>query len=250
MTPPREPIFNAPAVIVATTLLMVAIHVVRAFLPESVDQQVLLYFAFIPLRYDPSVLAEGAVPGGLAADVWSFVTYAFLHADSTHLTVNMLWHLVFGSAVAWRFGTVRFLLFFLITAAAGAVAHLIAYSGEMVPMIGASAAISGATAAGIRFVFQMGGPLGMFRVQGRAAFRVPAISLVDAFKDRRVVLFLVVWAGLNLLWGAGVGAFGGGQTIAWQAHVGGFLAGLLLFPLFDPVPREPDTKLPPKAFRH
>ena len=58
--------------------------------------------------------------------------------------------------------------------------------------------------------------------------------------DRRVVSFLVVWFGLNLLTGlAGAGLGLGDATIAWQAHIGGFLAGLLLFPLFDARHRGP-----------
>ncbi|HMN88148.1 MAG TPA: rhomboid family intramembrane serine protease, partial [Bauldia sp.] len=55
---------------------------------------------------------------------------------------------------------------------------------------------------------------------------------------RRVAIFLLVWFGLNLVFGllpAGGGLASG--AVAWEAHVGGFIAGLLLFPLFDPVPR-------------
>lgn len=56
-------------------------------------------------------------------------------------------------------------------------------------------------------------------------------------RDRRVIGFVAVWFVINLAFGLGapVGAETG--TIAWQAHIGGFLAGLLLFPLFDPVAR-------------
>jgi len=57
-------------------------------------------------------------------------------------------------------------------------------------------------------------------------------------RDRRVVIFLVVWFGLNFLFGLGsLSITGAEQSVAWQAHIGGFAAGLLLFGLFDPVPR-------------
>jgi membrane associated rhomboid family serine protease len=59
-------------------------------------------------------------------------------------------------------------------------------------------------------------------------------------RDVRVLAFLVVWFGVNLLFGVGTISMPGvEQSIAWQAHIGGFLAGLLLFPLFDPVPTAP-----------
>jgi len=125
----------------------------------------------------------------------------------------------------------------LVTAAIGAFAHLVSFFGEAVPMIGASAAISGAMAAAMRFVFQMNGPLARWRERSSDAYSVPAASLAATLRDPRFLLFLAVWLGLNLLFGLGTISFGteAGQAIAWQAHVGGFFAGLLLFDAFDPV---------------
>jgi membrane associated rhomboid family serine protease len=71
------------------------------------------------------------------------------------------------------------------------------------------------------------------------AYRVPAMPLLSTFRDARFLLFFAVWMGLNALFGLGAVSFGSqpGQIIAWQAHIGGFLAGLFLFSAFDPVPR-------------
>ena len=69
----------------------------------------LLTFAFIPSRYDTSVVLGGVLPGGFGAQLWTFVTYALIHADWTHYGVNAVWLLPFGSAVARRFGALRFL---------------------------------------------------------------------------------------------------------------------------------------------
>ncbi len=105
-------------------------------------------------------------------------------------------------------------------------------------MIGASAAISGAMAAALRFVFQQGGPLGLLRGGSNdEAYRVPAASLAATFRDPRFLMFLATWIGLNALIGLGSVSIGeaAGQQIAWQAHIGGFLAGLVLFNAFDPV---------------
>lgn len=229
----REPIFNVPGVLVATLAALILIHAVRSLLSQDADIEVLLLFAFIPARYDSNILANAAWPGGVGADIWTFVTYSLLHADWMHLMFNSVWLLAFGTPLARRFGTVRFLAFFAVTAAAGALAHLATHFGQMVPMVGASGAISGAMSGAMRFAFQRGGPL---TFGGSHSYRVPALSLADSFRDPRVLAFLAVWFGLNLLFGLGsVSLTGNDQPVAWQAHVGGFLAGLLLFSWFDPV---------------
>ena len=151
--------------------------------------------------------------------------------------MNLVWLLPFGSAVARRFGSARFLAFFAVTAAAGALTHLLTHDGEMQPMIGSSAAVSGFMAGAIRFAFGPGGPLAMFRSEDAGAYKVPAPPLTVALRDRRIMVFLVAWFGLNLLVGTGVVPVPGvDESIAWQAHIGGFIAGMVLFPLFDPVP--------------
>jgi len=236
----REPIFNVPAVVIATVVVLVLVHALRMLvLTDEQDLQFLLTFAFIPARYGSNIAAT-ALPGGFAADLWTFFTYAFLHADLMHLGLNLAWLLPFATALARRFGAWRYVLFMLVMSAAGAFAHLVSHWGALVPMIGASAAVSGAMAAAMRFVFQQGGPLATFRMGADAAYRVPAVPLGATLRDPRFLLFLAVWLGLNALFGLGTVSFGteAGQDIAWQAHVGGFFAGLFLFSAFDPaVPR-------------
>ena len=231
---------NVPGVVSATLVVLGLIHVMREWiLAPRQDMTFLEWFAFIPARYDPVFVAQG-VPGGLGAQIWTFVTYALIHGDWVHLGVNAVWLLAFGSAVARRLGPLRFLVFFAVTAAAGAALHLATHDGEPVPMVGASAAISGFMAAAIRFVFQGGGPLGLLPRHEAHAYHVPAAPLRAAFSDPRILAFLAVWFGLNILFGLGsLSLAGEDQSVAWQAHIGGFLAGLLLFPLFDPVPRHP-----------
>ena len=234
---PREPILTIPFAMTAVIVVMAAIHGLRALLPLATDQEVIWTFGFVPARYDASVLA-GKFPGGVGAEVWTFLTYAFLHADITHIAFNMLWMLPFGSAVARRFGTTRFFAFFAVTAIAGAVAHLVTHQHEVAPMIGASAAVSGMMAAAIRFAFQHGSFLSFRRGDAEVAARVPALSLIKSLQNSRVLGFLAVWFGLNIITGLGAIAIGASaQSIAWQAHIGGFVAGLVLFSLFDPVPR-------------
>jgi membrane associated rhomboid family serine protease len=239
---PSEPIFNVPLVVIATVAVLVLVHVFRIFaLSDAQDTQFLLTFAFIPVRYATTPLDGGPLPGGFGADLWTFFSYAFLHADLLHIGLNLAWLLPFGTAIARRFGAWRYVLFMLVTAAAGALAHLVSHPGQMVPMIGASAAISGAMAAAMRFIFQDRGPIEMWRegIGDGDAYRVPAAPLATTCRDPRFLLFLGAWMGLNLLIGLGTVSLGEqGQQIAWQAHIGGFLAGLFLFSAFDPaVPR-------------
>jgi membrane associated rhomboid family serine protease len=237
-----EPIFNMPPAVIATVVVLVGIHLFRLFaLTDAQDTQLLLTFAFIPARYGLAGALGAPFPGGFGADLWTFFSYAFLHADLLHIGLNLAWLIPFGTALARRLGAWRYGLFMLVTAAAGALAQLVSVPGTMEPMIGASAAISGAMAAALRFIFQRRGPVDTWRdgVGKGEAYQVPAMPLLTTFRDPRFLLFLVAWMGLNALFGLGAVSFGTepGQAIAWQAHIGGFLAGLFLFSAFDPVPR-------------
>ncbi len=240
----REPLFNIPPVIITLLVVLALIHAVRTLLlSDDKNIEILLEFAFIPARYDASVVPGGALPGGFGADVWTFVSYSLLHADWMHFGVNAIWLLPFGSALARRFGTVRFMAFFAVTAAAGAALHLATNAGSPYPMIGASASVSGMMAAAMRFAFQRGGPLNMMRGAEEQDYRVPAIPLIGVFSDPRVLIFLAVWFAINLLFGVGsLTITGGDQPVAWQAHIGGFLAGLLLFSWFDVPEKTPPTQ--------
>ena len=233
---PREPILTLPGALTAYVLLLAVIHL-RVLLPPDLENWTIDVFGFIPKRYDSTLLAID-FPGGEGAKVWTFVTYSLLHANLTHLGFNVLWLLPFGSALARRFGAVRFFVFMAVTAAAGALAHLVTHEHAVAPMIGASASVSGTMAAAIRFAFVQGSFLSFNRGDADAAARVPALSLTRALRNTRVLGFLAVWFGINLVFGIGSIAIGAeGASVAWQAHIGGFFAGLLLFSLFDPVPR-------------
>jgi membrane associated rhomboid family serine protease len=236
--PPREPVLNLPGALTAILLVLAGIHVFRSILPQESDIWTILTFGFVPARFDTSVLVDRfAEFGGAGAKVWTFLTYSLLHADFTHLIFNMLWLLPFGSAVARRFGAIRFFLFLAVAAVAGAAAHLATHARELAPMIGASAAVSGAMAAAIRFAFGRGSFLSFRRGDADQAARVPAQPLLRALRHPRVIAFLAMWFGINIVFGLGsVPLVGASQSVAWQAHIGGFLAGLLLFSRFDPIP--------------
>jgi membrane associated rhomboid family serine protease len=232
----REPMFNIPGAVMAVIVLLGAVHATLGLLLSDEDaRQVLLLFSFIPARY---AAAGDALPGGIPAGIWSFVSYALLHADLSHLVLNSISLLAFGTPVARRFGSLRFMAFLALTAAAGALAHLMVHAGEMVPVIGASAAVSGTIAAATRFAFEPGGPLGPGRERAEHPDRIPAPSLFASIRNPRALTFMLFWFGLNALIGlAGLSLSGIERNVAWEAHIGGFVAGLIAFSFFDPVPR-------------
>ena len=90
-------------------------------------------------------------------------------------------------------------------------------------------------------------PVPAFRRGADDVHKLPAVPLSATLRDPRFLLFLVVWLGLNALFGFGTVSFGqeAGQAVAWQAHVGGFFAGLFLFGAFDPA--APQTELDAEA---
>jgi membrane associated rhomboid family serine protease len=245
VTPPRERIFNVPGAVLALVVLLAVIHALLAFaLTNDQTNDLLSMFAFSPLRYASD--APSGLPSWWGPQIWTFVTYALFHADFNHLIFNLVWLLAFGPPIARRFGPSRFLMFCIVTAAAGALAHLVTHLDEFAPMIGASAAISGAMAAAMRFVFQRGGPLGLLGQGEPESYHVPAAPLSAMLSDPRILTFLAVWFGVNIIFGIGVVTMPGtAGSVAWQAHIGGFLAGLICFPLFDPVRRFDDPAMPP-----
>ncbi len=256
---PREPIFFAPFVVVALVVALLGIHAVLTQLSPATQDAVVREFAFLPGRLtlsiwpdrlgellsrvntDPGALEQASLlrhykvlQGG--AKVWSLVTYALLHGSWTHVIVNSIWLIAFGPPIARRFGSGRFLAFFALTAVAGALAHWAADPMDFSPLIGASAADSGLMAAAARFIFQPGAPLGGPQDLSRivAGAETPAPSLGELLTQRRAVIFIVIWMATNFVFGAGAQALGASEApVAWVAHVGGFVAGLLAFPLFD-----------------
>ena len=264
MKAPHERIFNVPLVVLVMVAVLVGIHALRGFLSAEQDLELLAQFSFVPGRFtyafDPQRVSDAydslAAADETRAEIariffgdgkplwWTPITYAFLHGNWTHVGFNCLWFVAFGAAVARRFRAARFLIFALIAAVAGALAHFLTHMDDLQPVIGASAVVSATMAAAARFVFQPGAPLGeSLGFAGRRdtehAYRQPALPLFGIFADRRALTFLVIWLLANFLFGITPGLPGvGAATIAWEAHIGGFMFGLFGFRLFDRPPAD------------
>ena len=148
------------------------------------------------------------------------VTSMFLHASWMHVIGNMLFLWIFGDNVEDRVGHLKYLVFYLLcgTAAALIQTHLVPHSG--IPMVGASGAIAGVLGAYF-----------LFYPRARVLTVVPIFFFIQVI-EIPAFFFLGFWFLMQFLSGAAtVGDAGNGGGVAFGAHVGGFLAGLVLGPL-------------------
>jgi membrane associated rhomboid family serine protease len=239
--------FFMPFVVVALIATLIGIYAVASALSEATQDALLREFAFMPGRLTLSIWPNsrlGDLEGG--AKVWTLLTYALLHGSWAHVLVNSIWLVAFGPPVARRFGPFRFLMFFAMTAIAGALAHWAVNPMDFSPLIGASAADSGMMAAAARFIFQPGAPLSgrqdLSHLMTEAGEEPRVPTLFELLTQRRALVFIAIWMATNFVFGAGAQTLGASEApVAWIAHVGGFVAGLLAFPLFDrPQRRRPE----------
>ncbi len=181
-------------------------------LPDALLYELIDRFAFLSARYT-FTSAWGLDP---LAYFGAPITYMFLHGGLTHLLVNMAMLLAFGTAIARRMGMPSFLLLYTISGIAGAVFWLFMHPYSTDPLLGASGAISG-----------MVGAVGRISLSRSGAQDMP-------FRNRGTALsFVVLWLALNFVFGIIGGAiFGIDAEIAWEAHLGGFIAGFALITLF------------------
>jgi membrane associated rhomboid family serine protease len=242
----------------AVIAILVAVHLWRLVLPFESDLSILAEMAVVPARFalefgwlDQGRIVQDALNGldarqsaermavaryfldGGGPRWWSLLSYGLLHSGTSHIVMNCLWLAIFGSPLARRLGPGGFLLLIVIGTVAGACAHIAMHAADVVPLVGASAGVSAATGAAARFVFASGTRLGAMG-QDDVVRGLPALSLAGLLVHRQTMIFVILWFVGNWLFGAGVVPLGDAeQSIAWEAHIGGFLAGLLLFPLLD-----------------
>jgi membrane associated rhomboid family serine protease len=219
----RVPIFNVPGAVLATVLLLAAVHAVRVFVVgDAADERLIVDLAFIPACYELDCASAYGRPEG--ASLWTPVTHALLHGDWTHLGLNVVWLLAFGTPVARRLGAGGYALFSLAGALAGAGLFFALNPTLPEPVIGASGVVSALMGGACRFAF---GPR-------RGPPEAPRLTIAEALSDRTILTFVIVFFATNLLTASSFGTFlGGGAAIAWEAHLGGFVFGFLCFAPFD-----------------
>ena len=201
-----ERAINLPPAVLWLIGINVVVHLVRQLLGDSADEQIVLQFGLVPATYTGG-------RGEFLSMVLSPITYQFLHGGWVHLAVNMFTLAAFGAPVERLWGSGRFVAFYLSAGIVAGLIHVLFFSSppyDSSPVIGASGAISGL----------FGAVLMTLRRIGRLNSLLPVAGL---------------WIALNVilgLYGGGPGT--GGEPVAWTAHIGGFVYGLLAFRLFAP----------------
>ncbi len=197
-------------------LTIIAVHAVRYFLPLDLDHWLVETFAF-----DASVYGD---PDGRAARPLTLIlgpiTHTLLHADGlAHIGINMGMLLALGTAVARRMSAGWFLALFVICAVSGAAGWMILNPWSPALVIGASGAVSGMMGA----------------ITGLGMARRPMPGGPPPFGSRRTAMYFGgIWIVINIVFGVlGPQVFGLEGGIAWEAHLGGFIAGFFAIGWFD-----------------
>jgi membrane associated rhomboid family serine protease len=226
----RERLFNLPPVIVAVIAVLVVVH--GALQLGGLQWQILSQyaFAFIPARFGAVPFPQ--IPGSA---YWSMLTYGLLHADWVHLGFNSLWLVIFSKPVVLRLGTIRYLALLVVTIIAGALAGLMIHWGQFVVMIGISAGVSGMIAAAIPIMYAGNIRMGVAS-EAQMAILKP-LTPMQILQNKQALVFTIIWLGLTMFTATSQyftgTAFLEERVVAWEAHLGGFIAGLIAFYLLD-----------------
>ena len=211
---------NDHAGVAAVTITLIALNVV-AFLyeigrPPQAVQAFIFAWGVVPLEFS----AGGDLPPYIPYPFWTtLLTSMFLHGGWGHLGGNMLFLWIFGDNIEHRLGHLRFAIFYVVCGLAASAAHIVFNSGSSVPAVGASGAISGV----------LGGYLLMFPRNRVFVLTWGGVVAVPA------MFMLGLWIVMQFI--SGVGSIAATQQtagggVAYMAHIGGFIAGLLFAPLF------------------
>lgn len=190
----------------------IIIHIVLVLLPISLAYEIIWRFSFVSARYT----VAGAWQFDPFATVIAPVTHLFLHGGFVHLGLNMAMLLAFGTPVERRMSAGAFSVFYVLCGLAGALLWAVFHPDTISPLIGASGAISG-----------MVGAVGNISLRGRPGNGMP-------FRNRSTALiFVVLWLVFNFVFGViGLALFGMQGDVAWESHLGGFIAGFALIDIF------------------
>jgi membrane associated rhomboid family serine protease len=181
-----------------------------AFQGEDLTMRVAASFGVIPHEFTD--VSNYGVPDNPIPSAATFLTYMFVHGSWMHLLTNMLFLWVFADNVEDAFGHVSFAIFYLICGAVAAGAHVMMAPNSDAPLIGASGAVSGVLGA-------------YLMLYPRA--RVLMLMLVPIPIRISAIWVLGIWFVIqiySLYQASGNGAV----EVAWWAHIGGFIAGMLL----------------------
>jgi membrane associated rhomboid family serine protease len=179
----------------------------------------LFLYGLVPARYS---IPQFSVHFTFFQQVFSFFSFMFLHGGFWHLLGNMWSLYIFGDNIEDRLGPLRYALFYVLCGIASGLSHLVLNWSSQVPTIGASGAIAGV----------MGAYFILFP-RSKILTLIP-IFFIPYFLELPAYFFLGIWFLLQFISAAGTPSHGGG--IAWWAHIGGFIFGIIFLKLFLKIP--------------
>ncbi|MBW1740616.1 MAG: rhomboid family intramembrane serine protease [Deltaproteobacteria bacterium] len=221
MIPIRDTIRSETYPVVNNVIIAINVLVFLIELSQGQRLHEFIYvYGLVPARYGVPQISAYFTTG---QQVFSFLTFMFLHGGFFHLLGNMWSLYIFGDNVEDRLGHIRYLLFYLLCGLASGISHLVINWYSEIPTIGASGAIAGVM--GAYFVLYP---------RAKVLTLVP-IFFFFQFLEIPAFLFLGVWLLFQFLSAAGTSAQAGG--IAWWAHIGGFIFGIIFLKLFEMFPK-------------
>ncbi len=221
MFPIRDsiPRVHTPYAVYGIIALNVLAYLYQQSLVPAELIRVLHVYGVVPARYAfPEWAAQMGYP---AYGQLAFLTHQFMHGSWAHLLMNMwsLW--IFADNIEDVMGPVRFVLFYLCCGLVAMLTHMLSDTTATVPIVGASGAIAGVMGAYF-----------LLYPHAKVTTLIPII-IIPLFFDLPAVLYLGIWFGMQVLSGlSSMAGMESGASIAWWAHAGGFMAGILLLPLF------------------
>lgn len=232
-SPEHQPMVNMPSFVLGLIGAMWAIHVASVvILSNETMGELRMWFGFIPMRFlEPQLIDGGAWPL-----IWTGFTHAMLHVGWEHIILNTAWLAIFGTPVAQRYGSKAFFTVFFAGALGGALllsAHYLSDPTQFLVLIGASGGVAALTGASLRFMFQ---PLVVAthpETGQRIALGRRTATIKQMFMHKQSAWFAGIWLAMNLAIPLADIFFNMQINIAWEAHIGGFIVGMLLPSLFD-----------------
>ena len=217
MIPIRDTVPSRSYPVVNNSLIVVngLLFLVQLTTGADLDRFIYIY-GLVPARYSIPQVSSYFTS---AQQLLSFVSFMFLHGGFLHLLSNMWSLYIFGDNVEDHLGHMRYLIFYLLSGLASGVTHIIFNYYSNVPTIGASGAIAGVM--GAYFILHP---------NSRILTLIP-ILFIPYFIEIPAFFFLGFWFVLQIINVAGSGGNMGG--IAWWAHIGGFVLGMVILKAFD-----------------